>query len=59
MISLRVSLLSCRLMPPHVICVGGAALHMRSVLWHLYDIELYTLDGKVCMVAQTCLWSNG
>ena len=35
------------------------ALRMRCVVRHLYAIELYTLDRKVCMVVRTCLWSNG
>ena len=35
------------------------ALRMRTVVRHLHDVCLYTLDGKARMIVQNCLWSNG
>ena len=45
------SILSRRLMPLHVMCVGGHALHMRGTC---KTVEPYTLDGKVCMIDRKC-----
>ena len=39
----------------------GWSMHCACVVYNgtCMMIELYTLDGKVCMVVRNCLWSNG
>ena len=43
-------------------CVGVCAIHITSYLRctaHVQTFVRYTLDGTVCMVVRSCLWSNG